>query len=154
MSLKEGKAEIWLGAFFTVVGIIFLAVIIPTQIKYVEGGYPQPRFFPDLISALTVVLGISLFIQGIRKHKADSDNQEVYTFRWNEMRLVLLTLGVIILYVISMYFIPYLPATIVATGVLVALYGQKKIWKIILTALLVPGIIYVGMTYGLMIRLP
>ena len=29
MSLKEGKAEIWLGVFFTVVGVLFLAVIIP-----------------------------------------------------------------------------------------------------------------------------
>lgn len=154
MTIKEGKAEIWLGVFFAVMGILFLAVIIPTQIKYVDGGYPQPRFFPDLISALTVVLGISLCIQGIRKSKADSEGQEVYSFKWKESRLVLITLGILIVYIASMYIIPYLPATIVATGVLVALYGQKKIWKIILTALLVPGIIYVGMTYGLMIRLP
>ena len=154
MSLKEGKAEIILGAFFTVVGAPFLIVIIPTQIKQVANAYPSPRFFPNVISALTVVLGISLFIQGLRKKKEDSDSQEVYTFRWNEVRLVLITLGILIVYIASMYFIPYLPATIVATGALVALYGQKKIWKIILTALLVPGIIYVGMTYGLMIRLP
>ncbi len=154
MTLKEGKAEIWLGVFFTVFGILLLALIIPSQIKYVEGGYPQPRFFPDLISAIGVVLGISLLIQGIRKTRKDSEDQETYTFKWKETRLVLITLGIIILYVASMYFIPYLPATIVATGVLVALYGQRKIWKIILTAVLVPVIIYVGMTYGLMIRLP
>lgn len=154
LSIKEGKAEIGLGIFFAVVGAIFLAVIIPTQIKYVEGGYPQPRFFPDLISALTVVLGIALFIQGYRKHKANKENQEVYTFKWHETRLVLITLGIIIAYVACMHFVPYLPATIVATGVLVTVYGQRKIWKIILTALLVPGIIYVGMTYGLQIRLP
>ena len=79
---------------------------------------------------------------------------ETYTFKWHETRLVLITLGIIIAYVASMYFVPYLPATVVATGVLVTVYGQRKIWKIILTALLVPGIIYVGMTYGLMIRLP
>ena len=154
MSLKEGKAEIWLGVFFAVVGALFLTVVIPTQIKYVDGAYPQPRFFPDLISALTVVLGIALFVGGLRKAKADREDQETYTFKWNEARLVLITLGILIVYIASMYFIPYLPATVVATGVLVTLYGQKKIWKIILTALLVPGIIYVGMTYGLMIRLP
>ena len=154
LSIKEGKAEIGLGIFFTVMGIVFLAIIIPTQIKYVEGAYPQPRFFPDLISALTIVLGISLFIQGYRKNKANKENQETYTFKWHETRLVLITLGIIIAYVASMYFVPYLPATVVATGVLVTVYGQRKIWKIILTALLVPGIIYVGMTYGLMIRLP
>ena len=154
MSLKEGKAEIWLGVFFTVFGILLLTLIIPSQIKYVEGGYPQPRFFPDLISAIGMVLGIALLIQGIRKARKDSEDQETYSFKWKETRLVLITLGIIILYVVSMYFIPYLPATIVATGVLVALYGQRKIWKIILTAVLVPVIIYVGMTYGLMIRLP
>ena len=33
MSLKEGKAEIILGAFFTVLGILFLAVIIPPARK-------------------------------------------------------------------------------------------------------------------------
>ena len=154
MSLKEGKAEIILGAFFTIIGILTLVWIIPTQIKYVDGAYPQPRFFPDLVAALTVVLGAALCIGGIRKHKANQENQEAYTFKWHEVRLVLITLGVLVLYIASMYFIPYLPATIVATGVLVALYGQKKIWKILLTAILVPVIIYFGLTYGLKIRLP
>ena len=154
MSLKEGKAEIILGAFFTIIGILTLVWIIPTQIKAVEDSFPSPRFFPDLVAALTVVLGAALCIGGVHKFHADDADQEVYTFKWHELRLVLITLGVLALYIASMYFIPYLPATIVATGVLVALYGQKKIWKILLTAILVPVLIYVGMTYGLKIRLP
>lgn len=154
MSIKEGKAEIWLGAFFAVLGVLCLVWIIPTQIKYVENAYPQPRFFPDVIAALTVVLGAWLCIGGVRKHKANKEGQEVYTFKWNEVRLVLITLGVLVVYILLMNWVPYLPATIVATGVLVALYGQKKIWKILLTAILVPVIIWVGMTYGLKIRLP
>lgn len=154
MSMKEGKAEIVLGAFFAAVGILFLAVIIPAQIKYIDGAYPQPRFFPQVICSLMTVLGVALLIGGVRKKKENSDDQEVYSFKKKEMTLVLITLGIIIVYVLSMNFIPYLPATIVATGVLVALYGQKSKLKIILTALILPGIIYVGMTYGLMIKLP
>lgn len=154
MSLKEGKAEVILGIFFTVIGILCLTVIIPNQIKFVENAYPQPRFFPNLICALSTVLGIALFVGGLRKSKANSDNQEEYTFRAHEVKLVLITLGIMILYVISMYFIPYLPATIIATGALIAIYGQKKIWKILLAAILVPVLIYIGLTYGLQIRLP
>lgn len=154
MSLKEGKAEIILGIFFTVLGILFLAVIIPAQIKYVEGAYPQPRFFPNLICALMSVLGISLLAGGLKKKKVDANDQEVYSLTWQEGKLVLVTLGVLIVYIFSMKWIPYLPATIVVTGALVTLYGQKSKLKIILTAILVPVIIYVGMTYGLMVKLP
>ncbi len=154
MSLKEGKAEIILGAFFAILGILFLALIIPAQIKYVEGAYPQPRFFPSLICALMSVLGISLLIGGIRKKKEDKEDQEVYTLKWKEAKLVLITLGILIVYVLAMEVVPYLPATIIVTGTLVALYGQKNIWKIVLTALILPTIIYFGMTYGLMIKLP
>ena len=154
MSLKEGKAEIILGAFFTVLGILFLAVIIPDQIKYVEGAYPQPRFFPNLICALMSVLGISLFVGGLKKKKIDADDQEVYSLTWKEGKLVLITLGILAVYILAMEWIPYLPATIIVTGALVAIYGQKSKLKIILTAVLLPTIIYVGMTYGLMIKLP
>lgn len=154
MRIKEGKAEIILGLFFAILGALCLVWIIPTQIKYIADAYPQPRFFPQIICALMTVLGISLFLTGLRKKKANSDEQEVYTLEKKQAQLVLLTLGIIILYIISLYFVPYLPATIVATGVLIAVYGQKKIWKILLAAILVPVIIYVGMTYGLHIKLP
>ena len=154
MSIKEGKAEIYLGIFFTVMGIIFLTLIIPNQIKYIEGAYPQPRFFPNLIMAIQTVLGIALGIGGYRKVKAKKEGQEEYTFKWKEVRLVLITLGILIVYVIALDFIPYLPATIIATGALITVFGQKKIWKIVLTSVLVPSIIYFGMTYGLQVKLP
>lgn len=154
MSLKEGKADVILGIFFVVFGLLLLLAIIPSQIAYVEGGYPQPRFFPNIISALITVLGASLAIGGYRKVKSNKKKQEVYSVEKKQLILVLITLGILIVYVASMYVIPYLPATIVATGVLVALYGQKSKLKIILTAILVPLIIYVAMTYGLQVRLP
>ena len=154
MSLKEGKAEIFLGIFFAVVGILCIALIIPAQIKYIDGAYPQPRFFPNLIMALQTVLGIALIVGGIRKKKVDSDDQEVYTFTWTETRLVLITLGILAVYVLAMKWLPYFPCTVVVTGALVAIYGQKSKLKILLTAVILPAIIYFGLTYGLMIKLP
>ena len=154
MFLKEGKAEVILGIFFAVFGLLLLLVIIPWQIAYIEGGYPQPRFFPNIIAALITVLGAALAIGGFRKIKANKPDQEVYSVEKKQLLLVLLTLRILIVYVASMYIIPYLPATIVVTGVLVAVYGQKSKLKIILTAVLVPTIIYLAMTYGLQVRLP
>ena len=154
MFLKEGKAEVILGIFFVVFGLLLLLVIIPWQIAYVEGGYPQPRFFPNIISALITVLGAALAISGFRKVKANKPDQEVYSVEKKQLLLVLLTLGILVVYVASLYIIPYLPATIVVTGVLVAVYGQKSKLKIVLTAVLVPTIIYFAMTYGLQVRLP
>ncbi len=154
MTLKEGKAEIYLGIFFTVLGILCLTLIIPSQIKYIEEAYPQPRFFPNVICALMTVLGIALGIGGYRKVKTNKEGQEEYAFMPKEVRLVLITLGILALYVLSLEIIPYLPATIVVTGALVAIYGQKSKVKILLTAILLPTIIYVGMTYGLSVRLP
>jgi len=90
MFLKEGKAEVILGIFFAVFGLLLLLVIIPWQIAYVEGGYPQPRFFPNIIAALITVLGAALAIGGFRKVKANKPDQEVYSVEKKQLLLVLL----------------------------------------------------------------
>lgn len=150
--LNESKAEQILGVVFFVIGLIGALVIVPMQIAYVEGAYPQPRFFPQLICGLTAVLGVFLFIGGRRKRNAK--DQETYTFVWKEVRLVLITLGVIALYVIAMNWIPYLPATIIVLAVLMFIYGQRNWIKLAAVAILLPAIIYVGLSLGLQLRLP
>ena len=94
MVLNESKAEKILGVVFTVLGVLLLAVIIPTQIAYVKNAYPQPRFFPNIIAGLMTVLGIVLFASGWRKGKAPKqEDEETYSLGKKETRLVLLTLG-------------------------------------------------------------
>ena len=144
-----------MGIIFVVLGILLLVVVIPTQIKYVDGAYPQPRFFPQLISSLLIVLGIALSAGGIKKKKKmPEDEQETYNFKWKVVRLVLFTLLILVVYVALLNFIPYLPATMIALAVLMVAYGQRNKWKIIGVAILLPIIIYVGLTYGLKLRLP
>ena len=155
MKQSEGKGNFILGIVFLALGLILDFLIIPSQIKYIDGGYPQPRFFPYVICSLMAVLGFALAVNGFRKMKSGKDVQkDYYSFKWHEVRLVLLTLGIMAAYVASMEKVPYLPATVITTGVLVTLFGQRKIWKILLTAILVPIIIYVGMVYGLKVRMP
>lgn len=101
------------------------------------------------------VLGIVLFASGWRKGKAPKqEDEETYSLGKKETRLVLLTLGIVILYVIILHFIPYIPATMVFLAVLITLYGQRNKLKIILPSVLLPIIIYVGFTYGLQLHMP
>jgi hypothetical protein len=152
MTLNESKAERILGVFFFVFGAVLLLFIIPSQIAYVQGAYPQPRFFPQVIACLFMILGVALFVGGWRKK--GSANQETYSFQWKELRLVLLTLGIVALYVLLLNWIPYIPATIIVLAVLIILYGQRNKFKIIGVSILLPIIIYVALTYGLQLRLP
>ena len=46
MVLNESKAEKILGVVFTVLGVLLLAVIIPTQIAYVKMPTPSPGSSP------------------------------------------------------------------------------------------------------------
>jgi hypothetical protein len=87
------------------------------------------------------VLGIALLGLGI-SGKNKPNQAIVFSLSAKEARLVGLTLGVFALYTIALYFIPYIPATIAAMGVLVTAYGQKSVKKIVLASVLLPLIIY------------
>ena len=154
MKLNESKAEQILGVVFAIVGVICAVVIIPWQIKAVEYDiiFNSPRFFPTLISVLFVVLGIVMFLSGRKKRNAK--DQETYSLEKQEAKLVLLTLGTMVVYTILLYFLPYIPVTMVTLGFLIWAYGQKDWKKIVITAILLPILIYVGFTYGLQLRMP
>ena len=156
MSLKEGKAEVILGAFFFVLGVLLVFLIIPGQIRLVDGASPQPRFFPSLIAGLMGVLGVVLFAGGLRKMKTvkEEDQSVTFSLQFKELLLVVLTLVIMALYVVLLNFVPYMPATMIALAVLITLYGQRNIFKIVGVSVLLPIIIYVGLTYGLQMRLP
>jgi hypothetical protein len=154
MKLDESKAEQILGIVFAVLGVVLLAVVIPWQIKSVSYDivFNSPRFFPDLISALFIVLGVIMFISGRRK--IGTSNQETYSLEKKEALLVLLTLATMVVYTILLYFLPYIPVTIVTLGFLIWAYGQRNWKKIIITAIVLPIIIYLLFSYGLQLRMP
>lgn len=154
MNVSESKAEQILGIVFAILGALFSLVIIPWQIKDVKYDiiFNSPRFFPTVVSVLFIILGAALFITGRRKR--NHREQEAYALSKQEAKLVFITLGVMILYTALLYFLPYIPVTIVAVGFLIWLYGQKSWRKIVITSVVLSVLIYVGFRYGLSLKMP
>ena len=152
MSLTESKAEKILGAFFAILGLVLYFIIIPWQIKDVGAEFPTPRSFPNLLAGILTVLGVVLFISGTR-HK-DDDGQKTYSITRTEAKLVLVTLLLMVLYVISLYFVPYIPATVVVLALMIFIYGQRSPVKLAAASVAVPVIIYLAFTYILKFNMP
>jgi hypothetical protein len=152
MSVDESKIERILGVVFFLLGLLLLFVIIPWQIKDVGADFPTPRSFPNIIAGCMSVLGVFLFLSGYRK--IGKPDLKLYTLSRKEARLVSITLGLLILYVLSLGFLPYIPSTVVVLGLLVWFYGQKSWIKLVATAVCVPVAIYFSFSYLLQLRLP
>ena len=153
MSIQESKAGKMLGIFFAVLGILLIVAIIPWQIASVQTEwYNAPRFFPYVISGLMVLLGVLLFISGVKKK--NMEDQETYSSSKNGLMSVVVTLLLICIYVGALHFIPYLPCTIVALGALMWFFGQRDLRKLIPIAVILPVIVYFGFTELLKLRLP
>lgn len=152
MSLTESKAERILGIVFAALGLMLYVVIIPWQIKDVGAEFPTPRSFPNLLAGLLILLGIVLFASGI-KHK-DASDQKIYSISKTEAKLVIVTLLLMVIYVISLYFVPYIPATIVILALMIFIYGQRSPVKIAAASVIVPVVIYLAFTYILKFNMP
>ena len=154
MHLKESKAEQIIGIVFVALGLIAALIVIPMQIKEVSYDiiFNSPRFFPTVIAMLFILLGAALFVSGLRKK--DAEEQEEYSLGAKEAKLVLITLGTMVVYTALLYFLPYIPVTMLVLAFLIWIYGQKSWKKIVITALVLPVIIYISFRYGLMLRMP
>ena len=80
--------------------------------------------------------------------------QEVYSLPWEKAKMVLLFLLIIVLYVISMEFLPYIPCTIVALAVMMLVAGQRSWIKLGAVSIILPIVIYYSFTMLLKLRLP
>ncbi|MEG1578314.1 MAG: tripartite tricarboxylate transporter TctB family protein [Oscillospiraceae bacterium] len=154
MVIQESKAEKLLGIISVVFGLLLAFAIIPWQIDIVETAawYNQPRFFPYVISGMFAVLGALLFMSGIKKK--DKPNQETYTLDLTGGKMVLITLGIVGVYVLALAFLPYIPCTIVGLGILMWIFGQRNLKVVIPVSIVLPIIIYLSFTYLLKLRLP
>ncbi len=152
MTLSESKSERILGGTFLVVGIVLYFVIIPWQIKDVGAEFPTPRSFPNLLAGILAVLGAVMLCSGYRKK--DRPDEATYSMTRAEIGLVLATLGLMTVYVISLYFVPYIPATIVILALMMLIYGQRDPRKLVITSLIVPVAIFLAFTYVLKFKMP
>jgi len=152
MSVDESKIERILGILFTCFGLVLLFLIIPSQIKDVGADFPTPRSFPNIIAGCISFLGILLFISGYRK--IGKEDLKIYSLSKKEARLVSISLGLLILYVICLSYLPYIPVTVVVLGLMIWFYGQRNWIKLISVSVCLPLAIYFAFTYLLRLKMP
>ncbi|GHS90653.1 hypothetical protein AGMMS49957_17130 [Synergistales bacterium] len=150
--LKEGRMEQYASCFLAAFSLALYFLIIPWQIEFVEGANPSPRSFPETIALVLFALSVCLFVSGVYKSKREE--QSVYSMSAEDVKLALFTMFVMAAYTFSLYHVPYIPATIAVLALLIWFYGQRKLWKLGLTALVLPPIIYQAFAVLLKMKLP
>jgi len=151
-SIKESRLEQYSGIFFAFFSLLLYFGIIPWQIRHIEGAGLSPRFFPQTITAFMFCLSVALAVSGWLKR--NSTDQRIYSINAQEAKLAPLTLLVVAGYTYSLYYVPYIPATIVTLAVLMWIYGMRKWWKLGAMALLLPVCIYLAFTHLFGFRMP
>ena len=157
MFLKESKAWIVAGLFFFVLGIAMVFVIIPWQIAEVKDVLVTARFFPRIICAIMAILGADLAYLGYRKGQkaaAPGIEERKLGVSMTGAKYIVVTFGVLALYVISFSFCPFIISTPILMFVLMLFYGQRSKVKLIGVSVLLPVITYLAFTYLLQLRLP
>lgn len=141
------------GFILIVFSIVTLAYIIPTQIQ-TSKTYSQemsPRFFPDLMMWILLILSILLILT---KRKIPSSEDDVKPIRRKELFQVG---GTVIIMGLSVFLIETLGYFVCTTGALAGLmlYLGSRNWKVlIIAAVLLPIFIYLLFEKGLNLELP
>lgn len=152
MKANESKAEQAGGVILFIVSLLLLFVIIPIQIKDITTQGVPPRFMPQVLSGILLVLSVFLFYSGYKKK--NTKGQKEYSITKQELKLVLITLGVVGIDIILYKFIGFIFTSIVTLAFLQYIFGQHKIWKIILVSIFLPVLISLFFNKALMINLP
>lgn len=152
MHLNESKAWMVSGIAFFVLGLLMVFVIIPWQIADIADADVSPRFFPTAICSIMAILGACLFYHGYRRR--NEENQKILGVTLAGIKYICVTFGILILYVLSLYWLPYIASTIVALIALMFFYGQRNWVKLIGVGVGLPLLIYFSFTYLLMLKLP
>ena len=157
MYLKESNAWIIAGLFFFILGLAMVFVIIPAEIAEVKDVLVTPRFFPRIICTLMAILGADLAYLGYRKgQKAAKTGIEERKLgvSMTGAKYIVVTFGVLALYVVSFSFCPFIISTPILMFVLMWFYGQRSKVKLVGVAVLLPVLTYLAFTYLLQLRLP
>lgn len=113
-------------------------------------GDVGPKAFPFITAGLLIICGAGLMITGKKK------SEPVYNAR--QLKRLALVIGVLLGYIIAMDLFGFLVPTFVVAFVLCTMFAKNKVnvalWKRLLFAALVDGVIYAGFTWLLNMQLP
>lgn len=156
MKMSEAKANKIAGIVITIVGLLLIFLIIPTQIDMVDcDWYNSPRFFPYMVSGLITILGISLFLSSLSMaKKVPEEKQEVYETKKDQFKMALGVFGIMAAYTALLGVLGYIPCTLAMLIGMMRFCGQKSWPKIIIIAVVLTLGVYFGFSKLLYLRMP
>ncbi len=152
MKFSEATAEQVTGVSLGVFSLLLYFVLIPWQIADVKVAGVTPRFLPEALAIFMLILSICLFVNGYGKRT--NVGQKYYSFAPKETALVVKSLLILSGYIVLLEVLGYLLTTIAALGLLMYMYGQRRIKILIPVTIGLPVVIYLFFTKVLQIVLP
>ncbi len=152
MEISESRAEQAGGVILGVFSLLLYFVIIPAEVADVRGMGVSPRFLPEVVGILLFVLAVMLFMNGYRKR--NQEEQKIFSLSRREAKLVVKSLVLVALYIVVFDFAGYIISTMLALGLFMYMYGQRKKKVLISVTLAIPVLIYLFFTRVLHMVLP
>jgi len=152
------KTDFLSGAFLFVFSLVIIFFLIPKYVDVRTFTELSPQFFPML--AAVTLLGLSLLLmfksfKTLRGHKewAGFADLLVPRIRAAPRHEPLLSVVIIAAYLIAFQYIGFLIATPPAAVLLMLVFGQRRLLRIIVISLILSGLVYALFTYGLKVPL-
>lgn len=118
-----------------------LTLLIPSQVRIIKNGLTNARIYPYSICICAMLLAIG-FALAFRKEKFNFD-----------LGIWPMVLASLMLY-FGMKTIGFYSSTVLVIIYMMLIWNNRCWWKIMLTAVLTPVIIYLAFTLGMRIYLP
>jgi putative tricarboxylic transport membrane protein len=141
------------GVIAIVFALILYFVIIPSTIADITDFGVSSRFLPEILAGVIGFLGIWLVVEGFVKKKGYIGDGK-YIINLHDTRLILITIGIIALYIIALEYVGYIVTTCLLIGTLMWLYGERRIALVAAIAILFPIVIRIFFAYALKMQLP
>lgn len=135
-----------------IVAAVFSIVLFSLSFKIEEsistGSSVGSAFFPKMMAILIFLLSMGMLIQSIITKK-----YEIIDINVSDEIRVLLFLGIIVVYIISLKYLGFLIATIAMNSSVLWVLKSRK-WKAYAICIVAAFVVYAGFRYGLRINLP
>lgn len=137
------------GSICVVIGV--LVAYMSSQLpKSIMSGDIGPSVFPYITAAILIICGLVLIVR--------KNDQEPKPFlQGKQVTRFFCVWGVIIGYVVAMWLLGFVVPTLAMLTIMCMMFGRESnvpIWQCLLYAVIVTGIIYVGFSVLLNLRLP
>ena len=110
----------------------------------------SPWLFPMLTAVFLLILSTVLLFRALRARRGASGGEEARS----GLARSFAALGLTAAYTLALKFVPFAPATAVLLAVLLLLFGEKRLWALLLIPLLATALVWLVFGAALHVDLP